>query len=258
MIFYLNIPSQVQDGPSCGLIALEMCSRFFGKLAENVSYQHRSLDYAINKGYTLEGEMFSAFELADVARSFYGIKALVDDVVEEVSTKEKTTLSGLNFLKIISHILKGLPVIIPYDNDKNNYPCLRDGGNAHWGIIFGFILPVKWILFMKNSKEWLRQDERERRLYHINSSQDRKQLMEAFLSLQETRENHLWNIANELYVFGQQSRSRHRKLWNFELLLQSNCNLFHGSPEKRSQNRWKIPEQLIDLRGKVIFLFGKE
>ena len=42
-----------------------------------------------------------------------------------------------NQLEILKHLLHGNPVLIPYDNDKNFEPCLRNGHKAHWALATG-------------------------------------------------------------------------------------------------------------------------
>ena len=42
-----------------------------------------------------------------------------------------------NRVEIVQHILLGHPILVPYDNDRNFEPCLRNGHKAHWAILTG-------------------------------------------------------------------------------------------------------------------------
>ena len=42
-----------------------------------------------------------------------------------------------NRLLLLKYLLLGWPVLVPYDNDKNFEPCLKNGHKAHWAVLTG-------------------------------------------------------------------------------------------------------------------------
>ena len=83
------------------------------------------LRQARQRGYTKEGEMFSAHQLAKLATDYYKCQADV------------TSFSPENPKEIVSGLLDQDMYVIPYDRDKNNEPCLMGGHQAHWAVLTG-------------------------------------------------------------------------------------------------------------------------
>lgn len=78
--------------------------------------------------FTSQGEMFSASNLCVLAKEFYGLEV-------------KVTVCGLdNFDMIVSHLVAGNPILVPYDASPNYSPCLVHGHKAHWAVLTG-----KWL-----------------------------------------------------------------------------------------------------------------
>lgn len=83
---------------------------------------------AQQKGFTQNGEMFSAEDLAELAQLFYGLSSSV-------------TSRGLEDGRhVLSHLAEGNPVLVPYDAAKNHEPCIASGHRAHWAMLTG-----RWI-----------------------------------------------------------------------------------------------------------------
>ena len=83
------------------------------------------LTMATSKGFSNQGEMYSAENLAQLAKEFYGLECLViSDGFEDNQF-------------IVSELLKGSAVLVPYDADKNHKPCLENGHKAHWALFTG-------------------------------------------------------------------------------------------------------------------------
>ena len=81
------------------------------------------------KGFSHQGEMYSAENLAKLAQEFYALESLVIS----------NGFEDNNF--VVSEVLKGSAVLVPYDADKNHEPCLENGHRAHWALVTGqFIL----------------------------------------------------------------------------------------------------------------------
>ncbi|KAG9472503.1 hypothetical protein GDO78_019196 [Eleutherodactylus coqui] len=125
LLYNQHIPSLIQDGPQCGLVALWMA----GGLLSNK--QSVTLDYivqvATSRGYTIHGEMFSADNMSYLAEEVFGCDC-------ELLTGG---MEGENRDRILGQVTAGLPVLIPYDEDFNHEPCQRDGHRAHWAVISG-------------------------------------------------------------------------------------------------------------------------
>lgn len=137
-----DVPGRVQDGPTCGLYALGMAMDLWdSRDARNAAplvqssdvtrwdshsrpedSPRRLLDVARQKGFTSQGEMFRASQLASLARDF-GYAA---------TTKSHVTLKDLH-----AALDKGNPVLVPFDVDDVGNPGLFHGTRAHWCVVEG-------------------------------------------------------------------------------------------------------------------------
>ena len=77
------------------------------------------------RGFSEHGEMYSAENLAELAKEFYGHKCIVLN----------GGLNDGNF--IVSEITGGSAVLVAYDADKNHEPCQQNGHRAHWALVTG-------------------------------------------------------------------------------------------------------------------------
>uniref|UniRef100_A0AAQ4QB98 Actin maturation protease n=1 Tax=Gasterosteus aculeatus aculeatus TaxID=481459 RepID=A0AAQ4QB98_GASAC len=124
------VPSLIQDGPQCGLVALWMSTHLRKPpLCVDMETVVRT---ALSRGYTAQGEMFSADHMALLAEEVCGCKA------ELLSGG----IRGDNAAAIITHLWGRQPVLIPYDEDYNHEPCRRSGHRAHWAVASGVLLGV--------------------------------------------------------------------------------------------------------------------
>ena len=64
--------------------------------------------------------------MAKLASSLYSCKA---EVYEGKLYEDR--------VRILGFLLRGMPVLVPYDNDRNFEPILQNGHKAHWAIITG-------------------------------------------------------------------------------------------------------------------------
>lgn len=138
------VPQRVQVGPTCGLYAMGMVMDYWhGKDARNPSAlvsdvdlrgpgkqyttapttQERILEYAKGAGYTSQGEMFDAAQLAEVAAHF-GYAASIHD---------GATLSDL--YRVLD---RGRPAIVAFDVDMQGDPGDYGGMRAHYAVIEGY------------------------------------------------------------------------------------------------------------------------
>ncbi|KAI8840831.1 hypothetical protein BJ741DRAFT_596698 [Chytriomyces cf. hyalinus JEL632] len=139
----------LQQGPTCGLVALAMAMSAFDQLTcinpdtadaarcNPQEYQHvrstpidasktasQLLKVAQSLQYTWKGEIFSAEWLAAVARH------------QDISA---TVVEWRNNTQVAQHLLKGGLCLVAYDKDGNHEPCLKRGSKAHWALIHGFV-----------------------------------------------------------------------------------------------------------------------
>ena len=138
-----DVPGRVQDGPTCGLYALGMVMDFWEKKdpthvsdalvqkTDVVRWDSHStqpdtnrllLDEAKKKGFTTQGEMFHAKDLAALARSF---------------GYEAKTVSHVTLKEIQGAVDRGHPALVGFDVDNNGNPGLFEGKRAHWAVIEG-------------------------------------------------------------------------------------------------------------------------
>lgn len=137
-----DVPGRVQDGPTCGLYALGMVMDFWdakNPKAEDPlvqssdvvrwdSHSHQPdtkrllLDEAKKKGFTTQGEMFYAKDLAALARSF---------------GYEAKTVANVTLKQIQAAVDRGHPALVGFDVDNNGNPGLFEGKRAHWAVIEG-------------------------------------------------------------------------------------------------------------------------
>jgi len=135
-----DVPGRVQKGPTCGLYALGMVMDYWETLdptsttvlvQESDDFRANShslapdthtmlLDVARERGYTTEGEMFYASQLASLAREF-GYQAVLH---------EEFTLDTL-----ILALEKKRPCLAGFDVDDEGNPGEFGGLNAHWAVI---------------------------------------------------------------------------------------------------------------------------
>lgn len=135
-----DVPGRVQKGPTCGLYALGMVMDYWETrdpgsttvlVQESDDFRANShsmppdkhtmlLDVARQRGYTTEGEMFYAEQLAALAREF-GYEAMVH---------EDFTVETL-----IQALERKRPCLVGFDVDDEGNPGLFEGLNAHWAVI---------------------------------------------------------------------------------------------------------------------------
>ncbi|XP_048450495.1 UPF0692 protein C19orf54 homolog, partial [Rhincodon typus] len=117
------VPSLIQDGPQCGLVALWMAGHLLNMC--EVQGLKEIVDCAKARGYTAQGEMFSGANMVKLAEEVFQCHA---DLLNN-------GLMGTNKARIMQHLFAGYPVLVPYDEDFNHEPCLRKGHKAHWAVI---------------------------------------------------------------------------------------------------------------------------
>ncbi|KAB0805255.1 hypothetical protein PPYR_02225 [Photinus pyralis] len=162
-VSYTNLEGILQEGPQCGLVALAICMRKPTK-----DTVEKLLTDARNSGYTYNGELFSAAEFLNL-------------VQKHLPENEVSLYSGfLDSNHVISFLLKGGLMLVPYDCDKNHTPCNLNGHKAHWAAIIGVIVTstVNFVIAKhgksKNLAVWNIRDLAESNSQLVEFSEDRK------------------------------------------------------------------------------------
>ncbi|XP_019659843.1 UPF0692 protein C19orf54 homolog isoform X3 [Ailuropoda melanoleuca] len=131
ILFCADLPSLIQEGPQCGLVALWMAGTLLAP-PSGVPLE-RLVQMAMERGYTAQGEMFSVADMGKLAREALGCQA------EQLCGG----LGGPNRTRVLQHLVSGHPLLIPYDEDFNHEPCQRKGYKAHWAVSTGVLLGVQ-------------------------------------------------------------------------------------------------------------------
>lgn len=150
-----------QIGPSCGIAALTMSIAYLlpntssSTTSKNdirnssiyINYSSQLMKIAIQESYSTDGELFDINNVVSLVTSLdsqlmLGIKAVAQPI-EDILSKEyiinNYTLLDLNDNSMEVNDVSTM-VIIPYDRDPmGNGPFLKNGNNAHYAVIIGYI-----------------------------------------------------------------------------------------------------------------------
>ncbi|XP_017280235.1 UPF0692 protein C19orf54 homolog [Kryptolebias marmoratus] len=224
------VPSLIQDGPQCGLVALWMAAHL--QQPPPPVDMETVVQTAVRRGYTAQGEMFSAHNMALLAEEVCGCKA------ELLSGG----LSGSNAAAIIEHLWSGQPVLIPYDEDSNHEPCQRRGHRAHWAVASGVLLgldqgSVSWERAQSDpALPWLRLPAPDRRRPPCPAG------------------------SREVYILAKQGKSLRYQLWSLDGVARSNRQLEAMDPQRAGDGtRYVVPDGGVEagLAGRAVLLHVK-
>ncbi|KAM3875198.1 actin maturation protease [Diretmus argenteus] len=228
ILFNKYVPSLIQDGPQCGLVALWMAAHL--RQPQLRIDMETIVQTALDRGYTAQGEMFSAQNMSLLAEEVYACKA-------ELLTGG---ISGNNATTIISHMCDGQPVLIPYDEDFNHEPCQRSGHRAHWAVASGVLLGLDQ---GSVSKEHTKPDPI---LPWLCLPKDTGSLCPCPTT-----------GVREAYILAKQGKSLRYQLWSLDSVAQSNDQLRKMDPQRESDgNRYVVPQGGVEagLAGQVVVL----
>jgi len=218
-VFFQKAKSKIQQGPTCGFVALFLASDAAGLVKEEEDGVDVAdmLAWARMLGFTKGGEMFSAEWLARIGNEFYKLGHF--EVVGFPSV--------VDIMKVVNN---GNAFLIPYDCDKNFDPMNRDGEGAHWAAVVGY--------FVVEKKEGLDEESKKIEVKKVDS--------------EEVKED-------EFYVVAYQGKSRHPTLWKYLDLKTSNNQLNTPDRRRSSSfqlPKKENPEdvELFGLKGKAIRL----
>ncbi|KAM9801467.1 actin maturation protease [Neosynchiropus ocellatus] len=218
------VPSLIQDGPQCGLVALWMATQ----LGATKIDMDAVTQMALKRGFTAQGEMFSARNMALLAEEVCGCRA------ELLSGG----LGGNNAQVIVSHLWSRQPVLIPYDEDFNHEPCQRDGHRAHWAVASGVLVSLDEGVMRK---EELEADPTLPWLYLLTDGNASC----PFSKLQD------------VYVLAKQGKSLRYQIWKLDTLAESNKQLKMMDPERASDGTpYVVPDGGVEagLAGQAVLI----
>ncbi|XP_069390440.1 actin maturation protease isoform X2 [Paralichthys olivaceus] len=185
---------------------------------------------ALSRGYTAQGEMFSANNMALLAEEACRCKA------ELLSGG----LSGDNAAAVVTHLWGRQPVLVPYDEDYNHEPCQRGGHRAHWAVASGVLLGLD----QGSVSGSLGQPDPS--LPWLNLPSDTS-------SPCPVRSTGL----REVYVLAKQGKSLRYQLWSLDSVAQSNEQLRTMDPQRANDGtRYVVSTGGVEagLAGKAVLL----
>ncbi|XP_074535288.1 actin maturation protease [Halichoeres trimaculatus] len=221
------VPSLIQDGPQCGLVALWMAAQL--RQPELSVDMETVIQTALRRGYTAQGEMFSADNMALLAEEVCGCK------VDLLSGG----LSGNNAEIIIAHLWGRQPVLIPYDEDFNHEPCQRGGHKAHWAVASGVLLGLD---LQSVSTDHTEPDPTLSWLHLITDNSPPRPVGAA---------------VKEVHILAKQGKSLRYQLWSLDSVAQSNEQLRTLDPQRANDGtQYVVPLGGVEagLAGKVVLL----
>nr|XP_046245175.1 UPF0692 protein C19orf54 homolog [Scatophagus argus]XP_046245176.1 UPF0692 protein C19orf54 homolog [Scatophagus argus]XP_046245177.1 UPF0692 protein C19orf54 homolog [Scatophagus argus] len=222
------VPSLIQDGPQCGLVALWMSAHL--RQPQLSIDMETVVQTALSRGYTAQGEMFSADNMARLAQEVCGCEA---DLLSG-------GLSGDNAAAIITHLWGGQPVLIPYDEDYNHEPCQRSGHRAHWAVASGVLLGLD---LGSVSREHTLPDPALPWLSHAADSGCPCPVV--------------GSAVREVYILAKQGKSLRYQLWSLDSVAQSNQQLRTMDPHRANDGtRYVVPRGGVEagLAGQAVLL----
>lgn len=121
-----RLPCRLQEGVTCGLVSLCMA-------ADVLSPSHALsvsglVDQAKKCGFSKQGEMFDASQMAQLARDYFGLQSVV---------LERWSCDAL-----CAAVVSGKVALVAYDCAPNHEPTLCEGEKSHWCAVVGFVCPL--------------------------------------------------------------------------------------------------------------------
>ncbi|XP_038550240.1 UPF0692 protein C19orf54 homolog isoform X2 [Micropterus salmoides] len=222
------VPSLIQDGPQCGLVALWMSAQL--RQPQLSIDMETVVQTALSRGYTAQGEMFSADNMALLAEELCGCEA------ELLSGG----LNGNNAATIVTHLWGRQPVLIPYDEDYNHEPCQRSGHRAHWAVASGVLLGL---------------DQGSVSKQH---TQPDPTLPWLCLAVDGSSPCPVGGTAiKEVYILAKQGKSLRYQLWSLDSVAQSNAQLRAMDPQRANDGtQYVVPQGGVGagLAGQAVLL----
>ena len=138
--------------------------------------------------------------------------------------------------QVLHHSFQRNPVLIPYDTDANHEPCLRNGKKAHWAIVTGFCA-----LTSKQKLDFLPKQV-------SGDSSEILPVIDLELFRNEIKGKHLFtdifkdSPLENFFLICKQGKSCLYKLFDAEMMCQSNNNLYEIEDKRRHELEYMLPE----------------
>lgn len=136
----------LQTGPQCGLVVLVLCCNLINRRL-NLTVKEL-LSQSRNMGYTTHGELFSSFNVYNIASNYINKDRLelISDLTVE---RQEQMLNGLFDRRCV--------ILFPYDKGPDHGPAMRKGHSAHWCLLIGAAKTEKDILILlrQGKSKWM-------------------------------------------------------------------------------------------------------
>jgi len=202
--------------PTCGLAAVSMAINMLEIDAEEKNYIEELLQCAIHMNITKQGEIFSANNMKLLIEKKFNRES-------KVITFDKNTA--------VSNLLRGKPLLVPYDADSNYSPCCKNGHRSHWALLTGVAGGVCDELFSLVLKS---------NFCEIIPGVHK---IKADLNIKTEIEEKLLSSV-KVQIFARHGNSAFLSIWSLEELINSNHNL----AERRPDRNWDDLYCPFDLR----------
>jgi len=203
-----DIPTKLQDGPQCGLVALWMASTsLIRSIAHSINQKQEycntkenslddkssfigtfpSVDWIQNTAiinlFSKRGEMFSADNLcalAEISFQQFFHHSMVPNTFKAHVLKKNVYSFLTSYDKMVeffTDIRYHQVLLVPYDSDHDQRPCRKKGHKAHWCVISGLatFLPTSQIshaqsLETLNSTSWKKINDIDESKSRLNNN----------------------------------------------------------------------------------------
>lgn len=190
-------------------------------LQEETHHVENLLSHAVDLNLTKKGEIFSVYSMKQLIQDHYNLEAKVQ---------------VFNQTRIAKKLACGIPILVPYDSDKNHSPCLKKGHCAHWAVLTGIASCTHYNIWQKNNALLLEPAN----VFKIEGNEFQKVFD--------------GSSACQLWVFAKQGKSSKLAMWSLDELEASNKNLIERNPDKDWQ-QYHCPFDLsCSLSGLVLEL----
>ncbi|KAL6087985.1 hypothetical protein STEG23_011245 [Scotinomys teguina] len=209
ILFCADLPSLIQEGPQCGLVALWMAGTLLST-PDSVSLE-RLVQVAMERGYTAQGEMFSVADMAKLAQ-------------ETLDCEAELLCGGLggpNRDRVLQHLITGHPLLIPYDEDFNHEPCQKKGHKAHWAVSAGVLIGVQNVPI----PGYMEDSELPGLFHPVPGTPNQPP------SFPEE------SSPGAIFLLSKQGKSWHYQLWDYNQVRDSNLQLTDFSPTRAADGR---------------------
>ncbi|XP_075849214.1 actin maturation protease isoform X1 [Microcebus murinus] len=233
ILFCADLPSLIQEGPQCGLVALWMAGTLL--LPPSGIPLERLVQVAMERGYTAQGEMFCVADMGRLAQEVLGCQTQL----------LCGGLGGPNRDLVLQHLVTGHPLLIPYDEDFNHEPCQRKGHKAHWAVSAGVLLGVQAVPSLGYA-----EDPELPGLFHPVPGMPCQPP-----SLPEE------GSPGAVYLLSKQGKSWHYQLWDYDQVRDSNLQLTDFSPSRAANGQtYVVPTGGVraGLCGQALLLWPRD